>query len=159
MDDTQTVARKLTMNNTRLLEEVMKLISIDKVDKTVSVLSSASKVYVFGVGSSEITALDAHYKFMRLGLNAEVHRDSHIIAMSAALAKKDDVVFCISSSGSTKDLVDAVKDCKVGRSHRDLFDVPCEIADYQLRGYRFACPIQGVALPGRRLVNQNSSNP
>lgn len=45
-------------------------------------------------------------------MNAEVHRDSHIIAMSAALVKKGDVVFGISTSGSTKDLVDPIKEAR-----------------------------------------------
>jgi DNA-binding MurR/RpiR family transcriptional regulator len=112
-DDKQLIARKITMNHTKLLEKVLELISFDAVSEAVSALTSANKVFVYGVGSSGITAMDAHYRFMRIGLNTEVHHDSHIIAMSAALTKKGDVIFCISSSGSTKDLVDAMKMAKL----------------------------------------------
>ncbi|SIB42992.1 RpiR-family transcriptional regulator [Mycobacteroides abscessus subsp. abscessus] len=69
---------------------------------------ASNKVYLFGVGASGVMAQQAQYRFMRLGFNAESASDSHVIAMNCALAKKGDVVIGISTSGSTKDLVDAI---------------------------------------------------
>ncbi|ETT64734.1 MurR/RpiR family transcriptional regulator [Paenibacillus sp. FSL H8-0457] len=111
-DDLMTVARKLTMQHEILLKNTLDLVNADNLRMAVDKLLAANKVYVYGVGSSGITALDLHYQLMRLGLNVEAHRDSHIIAMSASLVKKGDLVFAISTSGSTRDLVDPVKEAK-----------------------------------------------
>lgn len=111
-DDISVIARKITMNNENILRRTMDLLHADQMQQAVEAIISANKIYIYGVGSSGITAMDAHYRFMRLGLNVEVQRDAHIIAMSAALVKKGDVVFGISTSGSTKDLVDPIKQAK-----------------------------------------------
>jgi DNA-binding MurR/RpiR family transcriptional regulator len=111
-DDLMTVARKVTIKHEMLLKNTLDLVNAENLQNAVDKILAANKIYVYGVGSSGITALDLHYRLMRIGMNAEVHRDSHIIAMSAALVKKGDLVFGISSSGSTRDLVDPVRQAK-----------------------------------------------
>ncbi|ULO09424.1 MurR/RpiR family transcriptional regulator [Paenibacillus sp. 19GGS1-52] len=111
-DDWELIARKLTMNHTKLLDKTLDLIDMDTVSQAVEALAAANRVFVYGVGSSGITALDTHYRFMRIGLNVDVQRDIHILAMSAALVKAGDVVFGISTSGSTKDVVAATRMAK-----------------------------------------------
>jgi len=111
-DDSLTIARKITSNNAQMIQNAMDLLNIDSLNEAVRTLLGAKRIFIYGVGSSGFTGLDAHYRFMRLGLNVEVQRDSHIIAMSAALVGKGDVVFGISTSGSTKDLVDPVKEAR-----------------------------------------------
>jgi len=111
-DDVTSIARKLTMNNENVLKSTLDLLNINNLNKAVEAIVGANKIYIYGVGSSGITALDTHYRFMRLGLNVEAQRDSHIIAMSAALVKQGDVILGISTSGSTKDLVDPLKQAK-----------------------------------------------
>lgn len=108
-DDFAVIAQKITMNNERILRNTMELLNLNELKKAVTSILSANKVYIYGVGSSGNTAMDAHYRFMRLGMNVEVQRDSHIIAMSAALVQEGDVVIGVSTSGSTKDLVDPIK--------------------------------------------------
>lgn len=111
-DDWELIARKLTMNHTKLLDKTLDLIDMGTVSQAVEALAAANRVFVYGVGSSGITALDTHYRFMRIGLNVDVQRDIHILAMSAALVKAGDVVFGISTSGSTKDVVAATRMAK-----------------------------------------------
>ncbi len=111
-DDLMTVARKVTMNHEMMLKNTLDLLNGDNLRTAVDQMLAASKIYVYGVGSSGITALDLHYRLMRTGFNIEAHRDAHIIAMSASLVKPGDLVFGISTSGSTRDLVDPVKQAK-----------------------------------------------
>ncbi|WP_245996229.1 MurR/RpiR family transcriptional regulator [Paenibacillus taihuensis] len=111
-DDHQAIACKVTMKNEQMLKHTLDLINMLELKKAVSAMLAASKIYIYGVGSSGITALDLHYRLMRIGMNAEVHRDAHIIAMSASLARKDDLVFGITTSGSTRDLVDPLRQAK-----------------------------------------------
>ncbi|MCC3377395.1 MurR/RpiR family transcriptional regulator [Cohnella sp. REN36] len=111
-DDVMTIARKVTMKHEILLKNTLDLVNVDQLKQAVDQMIAADRIFVYGVGTSGITALDLHYRLMRIGVNVEAHRDSHIIAMSAALVKKGDLVFGISTSGSTRDLVDAVKEAK-----------------------------------------------
>ncbi|MBB3067375.1 DNA-binding MurR/RpiR family transcriptional regulator [Paenibacillus baekrokdamisoli] len=111
-DDLMTIARKVTIKHEMLLKNTLDLINADNLQDAVDKIIAANKIYVYGVGSSGITALDLHYRLMRIGMNVEAHRDAHIIAMSASLVKKGDLVFGISTSGSTRDLVDPVRQAK-----------------------------------------------
>ncbi|KIL38257.1 transcriptional regulator [Gordoniibacillus kamchatkensis] len=111
-DDTDSVARKITQNNEQMLRNTLNLIDPATLNQAVSLLMNGNRIFVYGVGSSGITAMDVHYRFMRIGLSAEVQRDAHIIAMSASLVGKGDIVFGISHSGSTKDLVDPIRQAK-----------------------------------------------
>jgi DNA-binding MurR/RpiR family transcriptional regulator len=111
-DDVMTVARKVTMKHEILLKNTLDLVNTDNLQRAVTAMLAANKIYIYGVGSSGITALDLHYRLMRIGMTVEAFRDSHIIAMSASLMKKGDLVFGISTSGSTRDLVDPVRQAK-----------------------------------------------
>ncbi|WP_274363087.1 MurR/RpiR family transcriptional regulator [Paenibacillus thermotolerans] len=111
-DDHVTIAQKITMKNEIMLKNSLDLIHKTELARAVDSMLKATKIYVYGVGSSGITALDLQYRLMRIGMNVEAHRDSHIIAMSASLVKPGEVVFGISTSGSTRDLVDAMKEAK-----------------------------------------------
>ncbi len=108
-DSVEAIAQKITMNNARLLQNTLDLIRTDELKKAALAIKNSRKLYIYGVGSSGITALDAHYRFMRLGQNVEAQRDAHIISMSASLVSKGDVVLGISTSGSTRDLVDPIR--------------------------------------------------
>ncbi|HZG79027.1 MAG TPA: MurR/RpiR family transcriptional regulator [Paenibacillus sp.] len=111
-DDAAVVLQKLTSRNARMIEDAGTLVSAASLEEAARALASGKRIHVFGVGSSGMTAMDAYYSFMRIGLAADVQRDGHIIAMSASLANEGDVVFGISTSGSTKDLVDTLRTAK-----------------------------------------------
>jgi len=111
-DAPNVVARKVAAINAQNIENTTTLLDEDSLRRAIAILDEAKKVYFFGVGSSGITALDAKYRFMRLGYDCTAETDAHIIAMNAALTKPGDVVVGISTSGSTKDLVDAIEIAK-----------------------------------------------
>lgn len=111
-DSLETIASKLTAQNRKVIEDTAALLDVGSLQKAIDAMLEAKKIYFFGVGSSGITARDIKYRFMRLGFNVEADSDSHIIAMNAALSKEGAVVFAISTSGSTKDIVDAVRIAK-----------------------------------------------
>ncbi|MDB5053742.1 MAG: transcriptional regulator [Bacilli bacterium] len=111
-DDMETIVKKIASQNTLSIQNSTSLLDKHSLQMAIDAMIKAEKIYFFGVGSSGITAMDAKYRFMRLGYNVESNADSHIISMNAALTKKGDVVVGISTSGSTKDLVDAIKIAK-----------------------------------------------
>ncbi|WCR24931.1 MurR/RpiR family transcriptional regulator [Paenibacillus thiaminolyticus] len=107
-DDLEKIVKKVNALNQQRIQNTTALMDGASLQKAIEWIGGAAKLYFFGVGSSGITAMDAKYKFMRLGLQVVAEADAHFIAMNAALANEGDVVIAISTSGSTKELVDSV---------------------------------------------------
>ncbi|SFP75517.1 MurR/RpiR family transcriptional regulator [Caldicoprobacter faecalis] len=97
--------QKITNENVQAIANTTKLLSLEEVERAVDAIVKARKIDFYGVGASGYTALDAKYKFMRLGLNVDANLDAHIQAISAVNLKEGDVAVGISFSGSTKDTV------------------------------------------------------
>ncbi|WP_042458903.1 MurR/RpiR family transcriptional regulator [Neobacillus dielmonensis] len=116
-DDLEVVAKKITNQNTHALENTLNLLQSQGLEKAVNAIILAKRLYCFGIGSSGITALDAKYRFMRFGFTVEHSSDSHIMAMHGALVGERDVVIGISTSGSTKDVVDAIRIAKENKAY------------------------------------------
>jgi DNA-binding MurR/RpiR family transcriptional regulator len=111
-DTIETICQKITSHNIQALNNTTSLLSTHELLKATDAFIRAGKIYFFGIGSSGITAADAKYRFMRLGYQADCATDAHIMMMNASLMTKEDVVVGISSSGSTKDLVEAIQVAK-----------------------------------------------
>ncbi|WP_019423038.1 MurR/RpiR family transcriptional regulator [Paenibacillus sp. OSY-SE] len=108
-DELSIVAQKMTMENIASLEHTLSLLNMNELQKAVDAILKAQRLFFMGVGSSAMTAMDAQYRFMRLGFVGEAVTDPHVMAMNATLMSSNDVVFGISTSGSTKDLVDTIR--------------------------------------------------
>ena len=76
-------------------------------------IMKASRIVVFGLGNSAAIAQDATHKFLRLGLAAQCCCDNHMQAIIASHLKKGSVAIGISHSGSSTDIVEALKLCKL----------------------------------------------
>ena len=70
---------------------------------------NAKKVEIYGVYRSAVVATDFYYQLLQMGIAANFVSDVLTCAVSASLLDKDSVVVAISSSGETKDVIDAVK--------------------------------------------------
>ena len=77
-------------------------------------LCNAGKIVIFDLGNSASVAMNASHKFLRAGLNAYSYSDNHMQVITASHLKKGDVALGISHSGSSKDIVDALK---IAREH------------------------------------------
>ena len=75
-------------------------------------ISKAKKVEIYGVFRSAAVATDFCYQLLPLGIPAAFVSDILTCAMSAAMLDEKSLVIAISSSGKTKDIIDAVKNAK-----------------------------------------------
>jgi len=107
-DTLDTALRKISLYNTQTLQDTANMLSAERVKEAADLVLQASHVYIFGVGSSGITALDLQYRLMRIGIQAHCESDAHKMAMLCALTVPADVVIGISASGSTKDIIEAL---------------------------------------------------
>lgn len=111
-DSLQDISQKITQHNTKLLNDSLELLSLEHIQLSANAIIQSEQLIVFGIASSGITALDAEHRLMRMGLRVSSTIDSHVMAMKATLLSPKDVVLGISTSGSTKDVVDAVRIAK-----------------------------------------------
>ena len=113
-DETYTDKIKNTMTQT--IEDTHDLLDTDILQQAVDKISHANEVIAYGVSSSGIAALDMKNRLMRIGKNIEVVTDSHNQVIRSVSVTSKTVVIAISLTGSTKDVVDAVKQAKKNKA-------------------------------------------
>lgn len=94
------------------LEMTKKSLDTESLETAAKMIMNANKIVIYGLGNSSAVALDFQHKLMRLGYNAIAFSDNHMQSISASHLTKKDVVIGISHSGSSKDIVDALKIAK-----------------------------------------------
>lgn len=107
VDSLQYTMDKILETHISALKETHTLISLnmEDVEKTVAMMEQAKHIYFFGIGDSLLTAMEARNKFLRITGKISCVEDPHMQAMIASMTTKEDMVFFISYSGSTKDNV------------------------------------------------------
>jgi len=105
-DDCHTVTDKVFQSTIRTLQFTHDTLNITDVDATVKALLSARKIIIVGMGNSRAIANDLEHKLMRLGKNAHAFSDPHMATMAISFLNSEDVLFCISHSGSSREIVD-----------------------------------------------------
>ncbi|WP_419954391.1 MurR/RpiR family transcriptional regulator [Neobacillus niacini] len=103
---------KLYQNHLEIIETTFRKMTYFDIQQAVSLLNSAQKVHVYGIGNSGIAAQEFKWKFFRIGIQVECITDPHQAAMDAALSTDNSLVIGISVSGRTKEVIDAVKIAK-----------------------------------------------
>ena len=94
------------------LEKTKKSINPDSLALAAEKICKSDRVIIFGLGNSAAVAIDASHKFLRAGLNAYAYSDNHMQMIASSKLTENDVVIGISHSGSSKDIVEALKTAK-----------------------------------------------
>jgi DNA-binding MurR/RpiR family transcriptional regulator len=108
-DDPDTVCRKIFHSGIQALRDSLSVLDPKSLAKAVEIFRQARRIEIYGVGSSAPIAEDAHYRMLRIGLDAKVVTDSHIQAISASQANPDVAVLTVSHSGATHETVTSTK--------------------------------------------------
>jgi len=108
-DDLSTVTRKIFSSGLQALQDTMKALSIDALERAITAIRKANRVEVFGIGSAAPIAEDASYRLLRIGIDARVSVDSHQQAITAALCTNKSTVLTISHSGSTLETLESTR--------------------------------------------------
>ena len=81
------------------MDETINLLDFEQLEETVKAIQQANRVFLFGVGTSGITAEDAKNKLMRIGVQVDATGNNHFMYMQASLLTKKDVAIGLSHSG------------------------------------------------------------
>ncbi|MGY2488569.1 MurR/RpiR family transcriptional regulator [Cupriavidus sp. CP313] len=116
-DKAATVVRKIFQSNVQALQETESTLDVGALERAVRILKKAKRIEIYGIGSAAPIAEDAHYRMLRIGLNAKAVVDSHVQVISAALTGPEVAVLTISHSGSTHETVTATRLAKEAGAH------------------------------------------
>ena len=94
------------------LMKTLKLIDDKTFREACEAILSADRIVVFGLGNSASVAMDMTHKLLRLGYDAVSYSDNHMQAIAAAHLTQKCVAVGISHSGSSRDIIDALKIAK-----------------------------------------------
>lgn len=111
------LTQKVLTTYQRLLDQNASLINEEQMYNIAKLLTECKKVYVYGMGSSGITAQEFKLRFMRLGLQIDAISDAHMMKMNSALVDEDTLVIGISISGETKEILAAMNIAKEHKAH------------------------------------------
>lgn len=111
-DSLGTLTQKVTSTNKQAIEATSALLDEGVLERCVELLHKAKTIHFYGVGTSAVTAQDAKYTCLRIGLRVDAFNESHLQAMAAATLGPGDVAVGLSVSGSTKDTIDSLKVAK-----------------------------------------------
>lgn len=108
-DSVAEVVNKIFQSAKETISNTYRHLSMEDIEKAVSILSKAERLEFYGVGGAGVLAKDAQHKFFRLGIPCIAHIDPHMQSMSAALLNERDVVIVFSHTGATKDTIESAK--------------------------------------------------
>lgn len=95
------------------LQKTGSVLDPGKLDQVAHLIMEATRTVIFGLGNSASIAQDAAHKLMRLGLDAQACNDNHLQAIIASHLRRGSVAIGISHSGASKDIVEAMRLCKI----------------------------------------------
>ncbi|MFZ8765378.1 MurR/RpiR family transcriptional regulator [Enterococcus diestrammenae] len=101
LDEVSSYYKEVIENNIRSINEtdILKLIKL---------INQSDHIYIFGLGSSALTATELKTRLMRMGLNVHTCIEPDTMRITTSLLNPNDLVIAISNSGESKDIVNAV---------------------------------------------------
>ena len=91
------------------LNDTLEMLNFEDIEKIIKKITTAKRVVFFGVGTSSVIAIDAHYRFSQMGISSSYCSDILFMDVTAANMANDDLAIFISNSGQTKATVNAMR--------------------------------------------------
>ncbi|MGE4282114.1 MAG: MurR/RpiR family transcriptional regulator [Clostridia bacterium] len=109
-DDTMgEIKKKVIQLTVSSVQDLHNLVDDQSLNKVIDLMSNAKRIIFLGVGASSVIAEDAFHKFIRLALNVNFCSDSHIMSILGTHTTSSDLIFAVSHSGESREILDAVE--------------------------------------------------
>lgn len=108
-DSTESIINKTFRSSIQTLQESEKIVHSEEVNRACNRILDAGTVSFIGTGTSGICANYAASRFFRIGINCLSETDSTLYKLKASILEENDVLFAISSSGRSSNIVDAAR--------------------------------------------------
>ncbi|HEY9595531.1 MAG TPA: MurR/RpiR family transcriptional regulator [Spirochaetia bacterium] len=111
-DSIENVMRCVSANNIQSIRDTLSILDAAAVERAVGALQRARMIHFYGMGASNLIAMDAQYKFLRINRTCFFSADPHLQIISATGMDPKDVAVCISYSGETAEIVSCMRHAK-----------------------------------------------
>mgnify|MGYP003331110664 FL=1 len=108
-DSHMEIIRKIANADARAIQSTAERLDVKEFSSTVEAWNKADTIGIIGIVSGSYVAMDLQAKLNRQGKKAFAWSDAHAALTAIALLKKGDVLVAISHSGTTNDIVDAMR--------------------------------------------------
>ncbi len=115
-DDLSQIAEKMLNSKMAVLTETKNLNEKAAFEQAVELIKSAKRIIICGLGGSALVAKDFAYKLQKLGMPAIADSDGHAQLAYVTTFSKGDLVFAISESGLTREIVEITKQARKNSS-------------------------------------------
>jgi DNA-binding MurR/RpiR family transcriptional regulator len=92
-----------------IVERTKELIDKKLIYKIVDLIRNSKKIYIYGIGSSGLSAIEMMHRLLRMGFSVHGISDSHMMIINSSIVSEKDLVIGISVSGETKEVVNALE--------------------------------------------------
>ncbi|WEK53496.1 MAG: MurR/RpiR family transcriptional regulator [Candidatus Cohnella colombiensis] len=103
------IVAAITANHIRSLTDTTQLLDLHQLRIAMTALNNASRIDLYGSGTSGFVAQDFFHKLIRIGKAAAVFSDPHLQLTSASSLTSHDVAIGISYSGETLETIHALQ--------------------------------------------------
>lgn len=91
-----------------LILNTCSLINEDDINRVVELIKKSRKIYIFGVSSSWLAALELNQKLHMIGISAEAYNDAYNMKLCSVNSSSEDVIIAIARSMSVRDIVESL---------------------------------------------------
>jgi DNA-binding MurR/RpiR family transcriptional regulator len=106
------IVAKVGIADGAAISETVDQLDLASLAKVTDAVIAARRTEVYGIGASGLVALDLEAKLRRIGRSAAAAVDGHSALTSAAVLTGEDLVFGISHSGETLDVIDPLVEAR-----------------------------------------------
>ena len=103
-DPMRMVGEKLIKENVAAMHATLDVNSEEKLMESVTMLRSARRIIVTGIGASGLVAQNFAWKLLKIGFNAVVERDMHALLATVQALSPNDLLLAISYTGERREL-------------------------------------------------------
>lgn len=107
-DSSEQIKSKVFQAAVQALIDTESVLSDEHMNLSVKWIENANNIVFFGIGASGVIALDAFYRFSKLGISCSAATEGHSQLNRAIHLNEGDVVIGISHSGRTRDVIKAL---------------------------------------------------
>ncbi|NLC96752.1 MAG: MurR/RpiR family transcriptional regulator [Erysipelotrichaceae bacterium] len=107
ISNTSSPIESTTANMISIIEDTKSLLDEESINTTITLIEKSKRLWLYGVGSSGLSALIGESNFRRIGVFSHAINEPHFQALNSTSLSKDDLVLAFSISGNTKDTYEA----------------------------------------------------
>ena len=100
------IINKVSDQNAKSIIDTSSLNSPDTLSEIIGLMGAAKQIDFYGVGPSNVVAVDAQIKCMRLGIPSTAYGDRVSMIINARNSHEGTLAFLISYTGETDDIIE-----------------------------------------------------